>query len=54
MIQKTADATVDLINNKIANKIANVSKISETVVNKHDTEISKERYISERETENCQ
>ena len=50
-IQKAAEATGDLIGNKIANKITGVSKISqqnniETVVtNKHDKEISKKRYI---------
>ena len=43
-IQKTAEATGDLIRNKIANKITKVSKTSqknylETVTNKNDKEI---------------
>ena len=54
MIQKTAEATVDLIGNKIAEKITKVSKTSqqnnsETVTNEHDKEIPKERYISPEE-----
>ena len=45
---KTAEATGDLIGNKIANKITKVSKTSahinsETVTNEHDKEIPKER-----------
>ena len=53
-IQKTAEATVDLIGNKIANKITKISKTSqqnnsETVSNEHDKEITKERYISPEE-----
>ena len=54
VIQKTAEATGDLIGNKIANRIAQVSKHSqqnqsETVINEHDKEIPKERYISPEE-----
>ena len=50
VIQKTAEATGDLIGNKIANRITKVSKNSqqnnsETTVNGHDKEIPKERYI---------
>ena len=50
-IQKTAEATSDLITNKIANRITKVSKSfqpnnSETVTNEHDKEIPIERYIS--------
>ena len=53
-IQKTAEATGDLIGNKIATKITKVSKNpqqnnSETVTNEHDIEIPKERYISPEE-----
>ena len=48
---KTTEATGDLIGNKIADKIAKVSKTSqqnnsETVTNQHNKEIPKERYIS--------
>ena len=51
VIQKTAEATSDLIGNKIANKITMVSKNlqqnnPETVTNEHDKETPKERYIS--------
>ena len=51
VIQKTAEATGDLIDNKIANKITGFSKNlqqnnSETVINENDKEIPKERYIS--------
>ena len=50
VIQKTAEATGDLIGNKIANRITKVSKSlpqnnSETITNGHDKEIPKERYI---------
>ena len=53
-IQKTAEAAGDLIGNKIANKITKAPKHwqennSETVKNKHDKEIPKERYISPEE-----
>ena len=55
-MQKTAEATVDLIGNKIANRIINVSKTSpqnnsETVTNEHDKETPKERYIFSEEGE---
>ena len=51
MIQKTAEATGDLIGNKIANRITKVSESSqqdnsETVTNEHDKKIPKERNIS--------
>ena len=49
VIQKTAEATRDLIGNKIANKIMGVSNSqqnnSETVTNEHHKEIPKERYV---------
>ena len=50
-IQKTAEATGDLIGNKIPNKIARVSKNSqqkkaETVTNEYDKELLIERYVS--------
>ena len=46
-IQKSAEATDDLIGNKIANKIASVSKKpSEELQNEDELEIPKERYIS--------
>ena len=49
-----AEATGDLIGNKIAVRIAKVSKTlpqnnSETITKKHDQKIRKERYISPRE-----
>ena len=51
VIQKTAETTGDLIRNKIANKITEVSRNSqqnnsETITNENDKEIPKERYIS--------
>ena len=51
MIQKTAEATGDLIGNEIAIKITGVSQSlqqnnSETVTNEHDKQIPQERYIS--------
>ena len=54
VIQKTADATYDLIGNKFANKITKVSKNlpqnnSKTFINKHDKEIPKARYITPEE-----
>ena len=58
-IQTTAESTGDLIGNKIANKIIGVSKNShqnnaETVANKNDEVIPKERYISlEERQKNC-
>ena len=53
-IQKTAEATGDLIGNDIANKIAKISRTSqqnnqEAVLNEHDKEIHKARYISPEE-----
>ena len=45
-IQKTAEATEDLIGNKIADKITSASKKSQHEVN---NEIPKERYISPKE-----
>ena len=53
-IQKTAEATGDLIGYKIGNKITKVPKIlqqnnSEAVTNEHAKEIHKERYISPEE-----
>ena len=56
-IQKMAKITGDLIGNKIAIKITRISKTSQqnsskTATNKHDNEITKERYIcpDERKT----
>ena len=51
VIQKTAEATGDLIADTIANNIAKVSRISPqnnsgTITNENDKEILKERYIS--------
>ena len=56
-IQKTAEATGDLIGNEIADKITKVSKNlqennSETVTNEHDKGIPKGRYISRRKIQN--
>ena len=53
LLQKV-EATSDLIGNRIVNSITKVSKSSqqnnsETVTNKHDKEISKEKYISTNE-----
>ena len=53
-IQKAAEATGDLISNKIANRITKGSmnsqqNSSETVINEHDKEIPKEKYISPEE-----
>ena len=52
-IQKTAEATGDLIGKKTADKITKVSKNaqqnhSETVINEHDQETPKERKISRK------
>ena len=52
--QKTAEATGDLIGNKITDKFTKVSKNShqnnsETVTTEHNKEIPKERYISPEE-----
>ena len=51
VIQKTAEATGDLIGNKTANKITKLSKKSqqynsEIVTNEHDKEILKEKCVS--------
>ena len=51
VIQKAAEATGDLIGNKIVNTITKVSENSQqsnskTVTNEHDKEIPKERYVS--------
>ena len=50
-IEKTAEATDDLIGNKITNKITKVTKSSpqnnsEVVTNEHDKELPKGSYIS--------
>ena len=48
--QKTAEAISDLIGNKITKVLQNSQQShSETVANKHDKEIPKERYISPEE-----
>ena len=51
VIQKTDEATGDLIGNKIANTITKSSQDnnSETVTNEHDKEIPKEKYVSPEE-----
>ena len=54
VIQKTAEETGDLIGNKIADKITKILKTSqqnnsETIINEHDKETPKERYISPEE-----
>ena len=57
VIQKTAEATSDLIGNKIADAVAYkgiIAKVtknspqnnSDTVINEHDKEIPKERHLS--------
>ena len=56
-IQKTAEATGDLIGNNIFDKILKVSRNSqqnnsETVTNVNDKKIPKERYISRKMTRN--
>ena len=51
-IQKTAEATEDLVGNKIADKITSTSKKSrnqEIQSNEFNNEIPKERYISPEE-----
>ena len=42
-IQKTAEAVNDLIGNKIADKIASVSKKSPNKLQNHETKIPKKR-----------
>ena len=54
--QKTEEATGDQSGNDIANKITKSLKCSEqsnleTVTNEHDQEITKERYISSKESQ---
>ena len=53
MIQKTTEATGDLIGNKIADKITSISKktVKELPINNEDVEITtrKKRYISPEE-----
>ena len=54
VIQKTAEATGNLIGNTIANKIMKVSRSSvqnnsEAITNEYDKEIPKERYIAPEE-----
>ena len=54
---KTAEATGDLIGNKITNRITKVSKHSqqnnsETVTNENDKKILKERYVLPEEKQN--
>ena len=54
-IQKTAEATGDLVGNKIADKITSASKKShneEIQSNKVNNEMPKERYISPKERQN--
>ena len=56
LIQKTAEATGDLIGTEIADQIIKISRNSrefnsETVTNEHDKKIPKERYISPEETQ---
>ena len=46
VIQKTGEATVDFVGNKIAKKITKVSKNLETVTNENNKETPKERYVS--------
>ena len=45
-IQKTAEVTGDLIENKIADKITNLSKKSSKELQNDKIEILKERYVS--------
>ena len=49
VIQKTVEATGDLIGNTIVNRITKVLNDSETVTNEHDKEMPKEIYISPEE-----
>ena len=54
VIQKTAEATGDLIGNTITDKITKISKTSQrnnsgTVAKEHNKETPKERYISSEE-----
>ena len=52
--QKIAEATDELIGNKIVDEITKLSKSSqqnnsEIIANEHDKEITKERYISSKQ-----
>ena len=50
LYKKTAEATSDLMGNKITNVLQNSQQnYSETVTNKNDKEIPKERHISPEE-----
>ena len=54
VVQKTVEATGDLIGNTIVNRITKVSENSqqnnsETGTNEHDKEIPKEKYVSPEE-----
>ena len=56
-VQNTAEATGDLIGTKIADTIIKIWKNSqendlETITNKHNKEIPKERYLSPEERQN--
>ena len=52
MIQKTAEATGHLINNKIADKFTRVLKTSShNNSESNEQEILRERYVSSKETE---
>ena len=46
VIQKTAEATGDLIGSKVADKITSVSKKSHKELQNNKIEVSKNRYIS--------
>ena len=52
IIQKTAEATGHLIDNKIAYRIAKVSQNSQQNNSKNNNQIPKERYISPEERQN--
>ena len=57
VIQKTAEATGNLVGDKVVDAMMKVPKTSqqnnsETVTNENDKEIPKERYISQWKTEN--
>ena len=57
VIQKTAEASGDLTDNKIVNRIKKVSRSSlqnnlETITNEHAKEIPKERHISPEKRQN--
>ena len=50
-IPKTAEATGDLIGNKIADKITSLSKKSPKELQNDEIEVTKKRYISPEERE---